>query len=185
VLRIPTMKKYLNEGHLGLSVGVIAFIYFISTGLTREKITSDKDLIELKGKYVRHSFTDNEGFQNFTYQYYIWTENQTSTFQVKAEYLRIFKKADFIKEVNPRDTIVFTIPKRQLEKLSTADNVVVTSIESQGQIYLNKNETLGIEKELAKSNTDYYIGTGLLIAGLFAYFRRRLAKTTANNMHVP
>ena len=177
------MKKYLNEGYLGLAVGVIAFIYFISTGLTREKITSDRDLVEIKTPYLRHLFIDKEGFKNFTHQYYIWTENQENAFQVKADYLKIFKQADFLKRVILGDTITFTVPGGQLKKSGTDDHYFVTSIESKGTIYLDKDEVLKIERKLAASNADYFIGTGFLIAGLFAYFKRRLAKTTANKMH--
>jgi hypothetical protein len=181
------MKKYLNEGFLGLIIGVVAFFYFIFTGLIREKIASDRDLVEIKTRYLRHSFVDNEGFKNFTHQYYIWTENQKLSFQVKADYLRIFKQADFIKAVVQGDTITFTVPKGQLKKSGTDDHYFVTSIESEGNIYLDKDEVLKIERTLAASNADYYIGTMFLFGGLFAYFRRRLrqAKTTANKKFMP
>ncbi len=42
---------------------------------------------------------------NFTHQYYIWTENQESAFQVKADYLRIFKRTDFITRITLGDTL--------------------------------------------------------------------------------
>ena len=179
------MKKYLNEGVLGLIIAVVAFPYFIYTGLTREKITSDRDLVEIRTPYLRHSFVDNEGFKNFTHQYYIWTENQKLSFQVKADYLRIFKKADFTKTVVQGDTIKFTVPKGQLKKSGTDDHYFVTSIESKGTIYLDKNEVLEIERKLAASNSDYYFGLMYLVVGLFVYFRWRLkqAKTTANTVH--
>jgi hypothetical protein len=56
--------------------------------------------------------------------------------------------------------------------------VLVTSIEKQGKIYLNKNEVLEIENDLATSKSDYYLGTMYFVAGLFLYFKRRL---NANN----
>lgn len=176
------MKKYLNEGVLGLIIAVVALPYFIYTGLTREKITSDGDLVEIRTPYLRHSFVDNEGFKNFTHQYYIWTENQKLSFQVKADYLGIFKKVDFTKEIVQGDTIIFTVPKGQLKKSGTDDHYFVTSIESNGTTYLDKDEVLKIERESAASNADYYIGTMYFVVGLFLFFRWRLrqAKTTAN-----
>jgi len=181
------MKKYLNEGVLGLIIGVVAFPYFIYTGLTREKITSDGDLVEIRTPYLRHSFVDNEGFKNFTHQYYIWTENQKLSFQVKADYLGIFKKADFAKTVVQGDTITFTVPKGQLKKSGTDDHYLVTSIESEGTIYLDKDEALKIERKLATSNADYFFGLMYLVVGLFVYLRWRFkqAKTTANTVHMP
>lgn len=173
-LRLTTMKKYLNEGVLGFIIGVVAFPYFIYSGLTREKITSDEDLVEIRTSYLRHSFVDNEGFKNFTHQYYIWTENQKLSFQVKPDYLRIFNKADFIKTVVQGDTLTFTVPKGQLNKSGTDDHYFVTSIESEGTIYLDKNEVLRIERKSSSSNSDYYIGTMFLVVGLFVYLRWRL-----------
>jgi hypothetical protein len=88
--------------------------------------------------------------------------------------LAIFKKTDFIKTVTQGDTLTFTVPKGQLKKSGTADHYFVTSIESEGTIYLDKAEVLKIENKLATSNADYYIGTMFLVGGLFIYFRKRL-----------
>jgi len=181
------MKKYLNEGHFGLVLGTTAFIYFLYTGLTRDKITSDNDLVEVKGKYLRHSFKDVIEYKNSSHQYYIWTEEYSNAFQVKADYLGIFNGRDFITKIKRGDEVIFTIPKRLINKLNSADNVFVTSIQINRRTYLNKNETLDIERHLATSNADYYIGTMYLVVGLFVYFRRRLrqAKTTANKSYKP
>jgi hypothetical protein len=170
------MKKYLNEGVLGLIFGIVAFIYFIYTGLTREKIMSDADLVETRMPYLRHSFVDNEGFKNFTHKYYIWTKHGKRPFKVKADYLGIFKKEDFTKTIQEGDTITFTIPKEQLRlrRFRSDDHYFVTSIESKGTVYLDKDEVLKIETKLAASNADYYIGTMFLVGGLFIYFKRRL-----------
>ena len=54
-----------------------------------------------------------------------------------------------------------------------------------GRTYLDKNKVLGIEKDLAKSNSDYFFGVGFLIAGLIVYMRMRLAKTNANTARTP
>jgi hypothetical protein len=136
---------------------------------------------------LRHSFVDNKGLKNFTHQYFIWTKHGKTPLQVKADYLGIFKKEDFKKTIQQGDTITFTIPKEQLRlgRSRTEDHYFVTSIESKGIIYLDKDEVLKLERESAASNVDYYIGTMYFVAGLFLYFRWRLkqAKTTANNVH--
>ena len=127
------MKRFVNEGHLGLLFGMTACIYFLFTGLTKEKITSANDLIEIRGKYLKHSFKDNKGFKNFTHQYYIWLENNSNTFQVKAGYLGIFDAREFLRNVNQGDDLTFTIPKRLIEKLNSTGNVFLTSIEGAGE----------------------------------------------------
>lgn len=172
------MKKYLNEGHLGLLFGFLAFIYFLYTGLTRDKINTDNDLTEIKGTYLRYSFKDNTGFRNFTHQYYIWIKEYSNAFQIKADYLRIFDRQEFTTNIRLGDSLNLTIPKRLYETLNSGNKVLVTSIEKQGKIYLNKNEVLEIENDLATSKSDYYLGTMYFVAGLFLYFKRRL---NANN----
>jgi hypothetical protein len=148
------------------------------TGLTRDKINTDNDLTEIKGTYLRYSFKDNTGFRNFTHQYYIWTKEYSNAFQIKADYLRIFDRQEFTTNIRLGDSLNLTIPKRLYETLNSGNKVLVTSIEKQGKIYLNKNEVLEIENDLATSKSDYYLGTMYFVAGLFLYFKRRL---NANN----
>lgn len=95
---------------------------------------------------MRHSFKDNTGFKNFTHQYYIWTENNSNVFQLKADYFGIFNALDFLRNVNQGDDLTFTIPKRLIDKLNSADNVFLTLIEGGGRTYLDKNKVLEIEK---------------------------------------
>ncbi|GAA4425328.1 hypothetical protein GCM10023188_06160 [Pontibacter saemangeumensis] len=167
------MKRFLNEGHLALLFGLTAFTYFLYIGLTKESITSPKDLVEIEGTYEKHSFKDNTGFKNFTHEYYIWTDNHRNTFQVKADYLHIFNRKDFLSNVNQGDKIKFTIPSKSVKSLDSEKNIHVTSVEVEGKTYLDKNRVLEIEKKIASSNEDYFIGAGFLIIGLFGYLRKR------------
>ncbi|ALJ00697.1 hypothetical protein [Rufibacter tibetensis] len=167
------MKRFLNEGHLALLVGISAFTYFLYIGLNRESITSPKDLVEIEGAYEKHSFKDNTGFKNFTHEYYIWTDNHRNTFQIKADYLNIFNRKNFLSNINLGDKIKFTIPSKSVESLDSKKNIQVTSIEVEGNTYLDKNKVLEIERDIASSKDDYFIGAGFLIAGLFGYLRKR------------
>ena len=106
-------------------------------------------------------------------------------FQLKADYFGIFNALDFLRNVNQGDDLTFTIPKRLIDKLNSADNVFLTLIEGGGRTYLDKNKVLEIEKDLAKSNSDYFFGVGFLIAGLIVYMRMRLAKANANTARTP
>ena len=60
-----------------------------------------------------------------------------------------------------------------MESLDSEKNIQVTSVEVEGNTYLDKNEVLEIEKDIASFNEDYFIGVGFLIAGLFGYLRKR------------
>ena len=163
----------MNYAHFGLLIGLCAFIYFLYIGLTKEKIASSNDLTEIKGIYLRHSFKDNTGFQNYTHQYYIWTTNYTNVFQIKADYLKIFNAREFATKIKVGDDVTFTLPTKLCEKLNSDNNIFITSIEANGTTYLDKNKVLDLEKKSAYDNFDFFIAFVFLIAGLFAYFKRR------------
>ena len=167
------MKKYLTERHFGLAFGVMAFIYFLYTGLTRDKIQSKEDLTEVQGKFLNYSFKDNTGYKRQGHEYYIWIDTFKNAFQIKADYLGIFKGIDFISNVRRGDNVEFTIPKFQTDKLKTDENVFVTSIKVKRSTYLSKDETLEIEKGIASSYTDFFLAGGFLVVGLVVYFRKR------------
>jgi hypothetical protein len=167
------MKRYLTEGYFGLLFGVIAFVYFLYTELTRVKIESEGDLTEVHGKFLNYSFKDNTGYKRQGHEYYIWIDSYQNAFQIKADYLGIFKGAEFITTVRPKDKIQFTIPKFQTNKLNTDENVLVTSIKVNRSTYLSKDKTLEIEKRIASSYTDFVLAGLFLIVGLVVYIRKR------------
>lgn len=167
------MKRYLTEGHFGLLFGLTAFFYFLYTGLTREKIESENDLIEVQGRFLNYSFKDNIGYKRQGHQYYIWIDGYKNAFQIKADYLRIFKGVEFITTVRRGDNVQFTIPKFQTDKLNTEQNVFVTSIKVKRSTYLSKDKTLEIERGIASSYADFFLAGGFLIVGLVVYVRKR------------
>jgi hypothetical protein len=167
------MKKYLTEGHFGLLLGIVAFIYFLSHGLTREKIESEADLMEVQGSFIRYSFKDNTSYRRSTHEYYIWIEGYRNAFQIKADYLAIFKYPKFITTVRRGDNVQFTIPRFLADKLNSDENVFVTSIKVKRSIYLNMNETLKVEKGILASYGEFFLAGMFLVVGLVVYIRKR------------
>jgi hypothetical protein len=167
------MKKHFSEKHFGLLFGIIAFMYFSYQGLTREKIESKDDLTEVQGKFLNYSFKDDVGYKRQGHQYYIWIDNYRNPFQVKADYLGIFKGAEFLKTVKQGDNIKFTIPKFQINKLNTNKSVFVTSVTVKRSTYLSKEETFEIEKGVATLYGDFLLAFGFLLVGLVVYFIKR------------
>lgn len=167
------MKNYLNEGFFGLLFGIVAFVYFSYQGLAREKIESEEDLVLVHGSFMNYSFKDNTGYRRQGHQYYIWIDSYRNAFQIKADYLGIFKGVEFMTTVRQGDIIQFTIPKFQTIKLNSDKNVFVTSIKVKRSTYLSKSETLEIERGLATSYADFFLAGGFLIVGLVVYLRKR------------
>jgi len=169
------MRKYLHEKYLRLLFGIAALAYFSYQGLTREKIESEGDLTEVQGKFLKYSFQDHTGYKRQGHQYYIWIDAYPNTFQIKADYLGIFRVVEFVTTVRPGNTVNFTIPKYQVKELNTNKNLFVTSIKVKQTTYLTKNEVLEIEKGIATSYADFYLAGLFSIAGLVMYLRNRYA----------
>ncbi len=167
------MNKYLSEKYFALVMGITAFLYYSYAGLTRERIESEDDLTEIQGKFVKYSFKDRTGYKRIGHQYYIWIEGYINAFQVKADYLRIFKARAFASQVAQGDILRFTIPKTHLDRLDTDNNVFVTSIGKRRIVYLDQDEVIKIENELASSYGDFILAGGFLIVGLVVFMRKR------------
>lgn len=165
------MRKYYNEGIGMLIFGVLGFCYFTYQGFTREYITNTDELVNLKGKYIAHSFKDNTGHKGVGHQYYIWAEPYTNRFQIPANYLGLFRKQIFEFRIKKDDIISFTIPQKLEDKLNTDYNIIVTSIRANGQTYLNKSDVINRENELSNSYSDFYLAIFFLIIGIAVYLR--------------
>lgn len=170
------MQKYFNEGNIILTLGILAFCYFVYQGVNRDFANSKEDLIDVESRYIRHTFLDNTGFKNMGREYYIWIEGFSNRFQVPANYLRVFQKALFEQKVKKGDIISISYAKFQNDKINSTEDVFVTSVIVNGFTYLNKNEVLKIEDELSNSNADFYIGLMYLAVGLIVFIRHRLKR---------
>jgi len=163
------MTKYLQDKYLGLFFCIGFSIYLNYKFFTKEKIESDKDLVEIQGRLSDYSFKDGTGRKRMGHEYYILLDNYSNQFQIKADYLNDFKGVDFITTVNRGDKVVFTIPKSEQEKLNSTDNVFVTSIKVKRKSYLDKNKVI----ETEKSYTVLYGALGFLVLGFIIFKIKR------------
>lgn len=170
------MQKYFNEGNITLTLGILAFSYFVYQGVNRDFIKSEQDLINVEGRYTHHTFLDNTGFKNMGREYYIWIEGYSNRFQVPANYLAVFQKALFEQKVKKGDKISISYARTQNDRINSSEDVFLTSVRISEITYLNKNEVLKIEDKLSKSNSDFYIGLMYLVAGLSVFIKHRLKR---------
>jgi|SRR5688572_4413556 len=170
------MKKYIQDKYLGLFFCIGFSIYFTYDFITKEKIESEKDLVEVQGKLADYSFRDGTGRKSVGHEYYISLDSYSNQFQIKADYLDKFKAFDFVTLVRPGDNVTFTIPKSQVEKLNVG-NVFVTSIRVERRTYLDKRDVLENEKSMALL---YGAGAFLILGFIIFKIREYQAKTTGN-----
>jgi hypothetical protein len=165
-------KKFLNEKYLALFVCIGISIYFTCDFFTHEFITSPDHLIEVRGNLQDYSFQENPGGwrRPRTFQYYLYLDNYSNTFQIPASWLPYFKAPNFVAKARPGDRIVLKIPKRQQSQLNTDENILVAAIRLKNTHYLRAADV--IENE--EPNGPLYVAIGVLVFGLgFFWWRSR------------
>lgn len=163
------MAKYSQDRYFGLIFCVAFSFYFTYEFFTKDKVESEKDLMEIEGQLADYSFRDGTGHRRMGHEYYILLSNYSNVFQIKADYLNDFKALDFISMVNKGNKVTLTIPKSQEKYLNTKDNVFVTSIKVKRKTYLDKNKVIDSEQ----SYTLLYGAAGFLILGFIIFKFRR------------
>lgn len=167
------MTVYSNRDYLGLAFGIIMCIFFLYSGITKEKIESPNDLTQIKGTFSKYSFQDGTGYKRQGREYYFWMGSYGNAFQISAEYLGIFDEDEFMVKLRPGDEMTITIPKRLYGAVDTDEIIFVTSIQVGKDTYLDKDKVLKIEKKLADSNTEFYAAGVALILGFVLFIKGR------------
>ena len=159
-------RKYYFFTTFSFIVAIVTLIEFF----LKDDVKSEKDLIILTGQVSNYSFKDISKGNRMLHEYYIWINNYSNTFQIKADYIKYFRTIDFENKVLSSKTIQFTIPKYQIKELNIKEkNIYIMSIDVGYNNYLDKNKTIDIEKSII----DIFVSIGFIIVGLLWYFLRK------------
>jgi hypothetical protein len=159
-----------RDKYLFSSLTIFAGLFFFYHQYTRDTLKSDKDLLQVNGIVKDYSFADKKEPRRTVHEYYIWLDNYASTFQIQADFLDIFNRVDFEKEVNKGDSISLTISKQRTDYLSDPEeNIFVFSLAKKSRNYLDKSLTLKMEN----SGFDIYAGIFFIVIGIGFYVFKR------------
>jgi hypothetical protein len=139
------MGKYFTKKYVALFLCFGFALLFTIIFFTKDKIKSEKDLLEIRGPLADFSFRDNTGFRNRGRQYDIKLGSFNNTFRIKADYLGDFYKYEFLNYVNKGDILIITIPKSKIGKLNSGNRIFLTSIQIKDRTFLNKRTVIEIE----------------------------------------
>lgn len=88
-------------------------LFFIGDYLFKDKINSIADLQEVNGTVQDYSFVENRGFRSHTYNYYIFLNEYPNRFQIVADFIPDFNKANFEYSVRKGDFLKILIAKNE------------------------------------------------------------------------
>lgn len=142
-------------------------IYFYYTEATRERLSTTDDLVALEGRLINYSFKDNTGFKKQGHTYYIYLNEFSCTFQIKADYLRFFNRPQFENNVKPNDRFKLTIPKYQEHLLRSSETVFITSLSVNSIEYITAERTLKADANSSGYNLAFLFAIGGVVSALF------------------
>jgi hypothetical protein len=162
--------KFLNPKYWSIIFGIIAFVYFINDGIKKETNASETELKTINGCLKDYKFINNSGSRGQGNDYSIWLDNYKNPFQISADFLKVFQRRNFLLNTSIGDSVILTIPNKQIDRLNSAESVTLMSIKSKGKVYLNEFNTLEIEKHNADSKGEFLLAFIFLIGGLAKYW---------------
>ena len=162
--------KFLHPKYWSIILGIGAFIYFIHDGIAKETTISKAELTTISGCLKDYKFINNSGSKGQGRDYSIWLDNYKNPFQISADFLKVFQRENFLLNTNMGDSVIVTFPKKQIDRLNSAECVTLMSIQSKGKVYLSENDTLEIEKHNGDSKGEFLLAFTILIAGLAKYW---------------
>lgn len=170
---LTTLEKILpwfDKRHYGFSslmffIGLLLLILYLSKPTAK----SEDDLLQIKGRLADYSFKEKQGGRGTLYLYYIWLENYSNAFQIKAGFVDYFRRFTFENKISPKEMLYFTIPKDRRNRLNNSKSeIFVMSIDSDQENFLDKKTTLRSEKY----DYDLYGAISLISIGIIWYFYR-------------
>jgi hypothetical protein len=149
----PTLLPFL----IGFS---ILYYYY-----TKDKFDSESDITQIEGVLSDYSFIqESRGVK----RYYIWLEDYECTFQIPADFVYKFNEGMFYAYNLIGKFIELEISTNQLKNLKSDNYIFVLGIKSNNYTFLDRNETLKIEK----SKFVLYFGYIFIFIGLFDLYKR-------------
>ena len=138
-------------------------------------------MFDIRSTYSKHSFLENAGYRGIGKEYYIWLQDYSNPFQIRADYVAGFDKDLFELKVKEGDKIKLSVTNKDKSRLNSTENIPITSVSVNGRTYLEKDTVMKVENSFYHRNLEYLVGLFWLVCGLGVFIRERIKKTNANN----
>jgi len=149
-------------------------IFYIGFNLYKDKVNSISDLKEIRGTLYYYSFTEDKGYRNHTYSYYIYLNEYLKPFQITADMAGKFDRVKFENTIKKGDSLKMLISKNDYYKIGSREKTVTFGIEN------DKKEFLNAEVAISSYNSESIIfGFVFIIVGsilLYLDIKRRKKK---------
>jgi len=147
---------------------IIGFV-FLGFFLTKDKVDSKSDLVEINGTLQNFSFTEHNGYKSHTYSYFIYLREYNSKFQIIADFIDYFNKDYFERALKPGDRIRIAISHRDYNEINIQEKINLFGISDNRNTYLDYNDTI----QQYNSKLLIYGGLIFILVGLIIFYYNR------------
>lgn len=159
--------RILNKNKKQLIFGVFSllsgFAILIST-ITREKIYSKYDLVEINARLHNYSFTEYGGYLHHIYSSHLLLDNYRNDFIILTDDVRYFNKPMFEQSLRLGDSILIQIYSKDFKNLSNQKKVRIYGLSDKNRTYLNFNDTIREHNSPAPN----FFAAAIIIIGIIA-----------------
>ena len=151
------------------SLWIILGVFLLGFFLTRDKVESKSDLIEVNGTLQDYSFTKRYENKHNSYSYYIFFREYNSTFQIIADFIDDFKIYTFKRTLKPGDRIKIAISRADYSEINNQERIKLFGISDNENTYLDFNDAI----EEYNSNVLVYFSILFILMGIVTFYKQR------------
>ena len=168
------MTKYLDiiiddKKLFFASLWIILGIFLLGFFLTRDKVESKSDLIEVNGTLQDYSFTKRYENKHNSYYYYIYLREYNTAFKIIADFVDDFKIYTFKRNLKPGDRIKIAITRTDFNQINNQETIKLFGISDNENTYLDYNDAI----EEYNSNVLVYFSILFILMGIVTFYKQR------------
>jgi hypothetical protein len=165
-MRVPfRIAKFFNK-KLGVAIFFLTIGFtFLIIFITKDKVYSKSDLIEISASLRNYSFTEFEGYRNHTYSYYLYLDGYRNTFQIIADFVDYFDNSKFEQIMKPGDLTNVEITRKDFEKLRNQKKIKVFGLSAKNEIFLSPKDSI----RQYNSQLLLFVFTAFIIVGFITF----------------
>ena len=136
--KVNKLNKKLGSVIFCLAVGFIFLIFYMA----KEKVYSKLDLFDISASLTDYSFIEQNDFTGQSYNYYLYLDGHTNSFQIIADFAKYYDRPSFENKMKEGDVVTLEITRKDFKNLSNQKRVKVFGISGKNVIYMDPKDTI-------------------------------------------
>ena len=140
------MMKISNSRTSAILRATLSFLigfFFLYQVISREKIYSKHDLVEIKTCLKDYSLTEIKKFlKSDVYYYYVYVDKYNNTFEIPDNFVRHFDRNNFENFAKRGDSIKIEISRKSFEELNSRKFIELYGISNSERTFLKDKDSI-------------------------------------------